>query len=373
MADIKTILRETSVIIGFIDLINEKEHSFDIHNYRNKIILTQDQKLVNESSSIFVLQEFSDEHISILKNGYKLANVIIEQFQIKTYEEVIWYGFDSHKENPADISINGHLFSLKEDSFILENMGLYKMVNLLTNSNFYKLHIFEDYSPKEYREWFDTTWYILVEFIKKNKVWRSFDANKDKEAIIYSKGEKVVFQYRINDYSEVVSLNFNTTLDDFQIKTTSKIRENVFSKWINKVISSNESYLIKKKICAEVAARNLKKYLLENLNYKEGIARLLRLHEQEYYYAKVDNLNVEIYKVPSKNNFSNNIVIDSIYESVPLSQVNIITRIRNIKTNQLLILRNECRFSHGQFNGTPEAKMYYDSGNALLAIYDKLI
>jgi hypothetical protein len=67
-----------------------------------------------------------------------------------------------------------------------------------------------------------------------------------------------------------------------------------------------------------------------------------------------------IYKVPSSQEFANFINIKSINYSVPRSQLNIITEIENKSTGNILTLRNELRYSHGQFNGTPEAKMYYD-------------
>ena len=70
---------------------------------------------------------------------------------------------------------------------------------------------------------------------------------------------------------------------------------------------------------------------------------------------------VEIFKIPAAKFFTDNIVVDSIKASVPESQANILTTIRNTATNKTLTFRNECRFSHGQFNGTPEAKLYYEN------------
>ena len=81
---------------------------------------------------------------------------------------------------------------------------------------------------------------------------------------------------------------------------------------------------------------------------------------------------VEIFKVPSIISFGNDIIIESIESSVPNNQANILTTIKNKKTGQTLVLRNECRFSHGQFNGTPEAKMYYENGGSLEVIYERI-
>ena len=92
----------------------------------------------------------------------------------------------------------------------------------------------------------------------------------------------------------------------------------------------------------------------------------------QYPISKTTNAGVEIYKVPSQKNYLNTIRIEKIEGSVPNSQANILTTIVNNKNNTKLVLRNECRFSHGQFNGTPEAKMYYERGGSLLVIYEKI-
>ena len=127
-----------------------------------------------------------------------------------------------------------------------------------------------------------------------------------------------------------------------------------------------------KKHCAVVASDNLAEELRNNLNYHAGLPRFLRIHNSEYYYAKTTNTGIQIYKVPSLQSFRNDIIIESINGSVPNKQANILTTIKNQKTGETLVLRNECRFSHGQFNGTPEAKMYYERGGSLLVIYETI-
>ena len=98
---------------------------------------------------------------------------------------------------------------------------------------------------------------------------------------------------------------------------------------------------------------------------------LFRIEKQEYYYAKTTNKTIEVYKIPSQSEFKTKVDITNIRSSVPKSQLNIFTTIENIKTNEKLVVRNELRYSHGQFNGTPEAKMYIDSGSLLIA-YEKV-
>jgi hypothetical protein len=95
----------------------------------------------------------------------------------------------------------------------------------------------------------------------------------------------------------------------------------------------------------------------------------LRLCDYEYYFVK-NSGKVEIFKVPSMAAAVRIVRISEIRPSVPKSQLNIITNIENSRTGKVLTIRNELRFSHGQFNGTPEAKMYYENGGSLEVIYD---
>lgn len=137
-------------------------------------------------------------------------------------------------------------------------------------------------------------------------------------------------------------------------------------------LESNDNYNAKKKSCAIAATAALANELNSNLNYNAGLPRFLRIHNKEYYYAKTTSSGIEIFKVPAISAFGNDIVIDSIVSSVPDKQANILTTIENKKTGKTLVLRNECRFSHGQFNGTPEAKMYYEHGGSLEVIYETI-
>ena len=187
------------------------------------------------------------------------------------------------------------------------------------------------------------------------------------------KDNNVFLDYYQNDKLVAESvLPINCNLTNFENNTSSKTREHVFSKFINHNLSNNTNYNNTKKACAITATNALAKELTENLNYHAGLPRFLRIHNHEYYYAKTTHTGISILKVPDINSFGNDIIIESIKGSVPDTQANILTTIKNKKTNQTLVIRNECRFSHGQFNGTPEAKMYYESGSSLDIIYENI-
>lgn len=376
MADIKTHLREISVAIT-VGLLAKGEDFALEDLYDKDFFLNAATKTIkgDVSSAIRVDSiKYSSELCQIIKNGYNLGIKIFNstEFIIDKNSMILWKGNDTQKDDPVDIVIGKYNFSLKEESFILENMGLYKLVNCFTGTKYKTRHIFKDYAMTEYQAWFLTTWKEMLKNIEKSGGTWSISKDKN-ESVIEMSDKDITFKLFNNSRLTAKStLPITCTLETFEKKTTSKTREKVFAKFINNVLSDNKEYNSKKRACAIVATTNLAKELKDNLNYKAGLPRFLRIHDFEYYYAKTTATELAIYKVPSTANFESNIVIDSIVSSVPNKQANILTTIRNKKTNNTLVLRNECRFSHGQFNGTPEAKMYYESDGSLLTIYEAI-
>lgn len=376
MADIKTNLRELSVAttIGLL----KNGISFNLQDlYDATTFLAYAAQVIDASISnvknICIPPFFSEDLKQIIKNGYKLGRAIFENnhFSISKSDRIAWLGNDTQKEDPVDIVVGNYKFSLKEESFILENMGLYKLLNCYTGSNYKRRHIFSDYARSEYEEWFLATWLELLEFLlENNNVWSYNNPRNGKRGKITLTGNSVKLEYtrgRENSYSH---LPRHCTLSIFENNTCSKTREEVFSKFINQKLDGNPSYNAAKRKCAVAASEALAAELNANLNYNFGLPRFLRIHNFEYYYAKTTSAGTQIYKVPDLESFGNDITIESIVSSVPDKQANILTTIKNRKTGKKLVLRNECRFSHGQFNGTPEAKMYYEQGGSLLVIYE---
>jgi hypothetical protein len=383
MADIKTILRETSVAT-IVGLKKEKiEYTIEelyvpssFLQYAKQVISGELRSLTDSLNSKY---SFSDEEINIINNGNKLANVIFKKFQINKEDTITWEGNNVGKEDPIDIQIGEFGFSLKEESFILGNIGLYKLVNTFTESEYKTRHIFKDYAYEEYAEWFSKTWEELVSYLNKNDgEWRLDNAKGSSSIIFVNPNNDIKLSYTENGSTKNGStkqciLPKQCSLSEFEKKTVSILREKVFSKFIHQNLKGKKSYEAAKRKCAEVATNALATELRENLNYSKSLPRFLRIHEMEYYYAKTTNSNVEIYRVPSLKDFVNEIEIESIESYVPESQANILTTIINKHTQNKLILRNECRFAHGQFNGTPEAKLYYHSKGSLEVIYQDIV
>lgn len=378
MADIKTHLRELSVAttVGLLNLeINfQKSDLYDSKRFLAyaKQVISGD---ISSANNLASETTFTGELKQIVDNGYQLGKAIYENdyFSIDKSSKITWQGNNTQKDDPIDITIGDYGFSLKEESFILENMGLYKLLNCYTGSNYKKRHIFSDYARTEYELWFAATWNELMKTLNVVGSWSYNDTAKQKRGVITLNKNSVKLDYYLRGTLDASStLPKDCTLSQFESSTSSKTREQVFSKFINQTLDNNENYNATKKACAVAATIALANELNTNLNYNAGLPRFLRIHEHTYYYAKTTSSGVEILKVPSVETFGNDIVIESIISSVPDKQANILTTIKNKNTGNKLVLRNECRFSHGQFNGTPEAKMYYEHGGSLEVIYEKL-
>ena len=138
-------------------------------------------------------------------------------------------------------------------------------------------------------------------------------------------------------------------------------------------LKNNSEYTKTKKECVFNAGENIVKALRPYIGTTPStLSNLLRLYPQTYYYAKSNSHELKVLKVPSIDEAQESFAIEDIRSESNNTQVNIITRIRNTDTNNAVEFRNEVRFSHGQFNGTPEAKMYQKSGN-LTAAYKRII
>lgn len=89
---------------------------------------------------------------------------------------------------------------------------------------------------------------------------------------------------------------------------------------------------------------------------------ILQIYEDEYYFGKCLNEIPYLFKVPSKDKCD--IISLTIDYNVPKSQLNVlftfevVIRLNGHGKNNTIKMHVECRYSHGQFNGIPEAKLY---------------
>ena len=371
MADTLTHLRELGV--GYGILIEKKiknDPEYFLKFCREHIQNCKDLKHEDVTRNKV---RFSKDEYAALLNACNLGRYISSLDIIDNKNPLItWEGGNTQSGNPFDLTIDGIPFSLKEDSFILQNMGLSRILNILTDSTNYKrgLHIFKDYAPKELNDWFEVARDEAIISLKNQSFEYTDRGNNIKLAYT---GNSLILD--INGYREIIKEFSNCDYLRFENTTSNKYREKVFSKFIKSELQNNDEYLRVKHLCSVKAGENLINSISEHVKEypsPNSLHNLFRINDIPYYYAKNGNGVNEVYAIPNKDAFFENIKILSVVSSVPKSQLNIFTTIQNMKTYEKLIVRNELRYSHGQLNGTPEAKMYIDSGSIEIA-YEKVV
>lgn len=373
MPDIKTTLRE--VTFALVIALLKNKINFELKDLYNstffihyvKDLICNGCYIVKDDLSCY--NPSSNDYKNIVNNAYNLANYVYnhKEFNIKPDDKVQWLG-DQKQYAPIDVSIGNYKFSLKEKSYILNNMGLYQFLNILTNSNYSRgLHIFNTFAKNEYDNWFKYSWKNLYDYLQKNQTW-SLTTLSDKSYIKLDKNN-IIFIF--NNIHSTIPINISTC-DEYIKNTSSKTREKCFAKWINNVLSYDDTYKQLKKICSKKAGIEITNYISNSKMNKDSLYNLFRIFPFEYYYLSFNNNKPNLFKVPSTDTFDKVIQFKNCRYEIPESQLNIITSFKNIQTNKELQFRNECRFSHGQFNGTPEAKMYITRDTALENLYIQL-
>lgn len=372
MADIYTHLRELGVAFSFF---NKKDLSDITPEYFYEICTKNIDMPCKLTMQMIALDSdvFNERELNIIKNAIKLGNLIKENINIKTNPKIMWVGCDTQSNTPIDLIIDQYKFSLKEESFILENMGLYKLLNILLSTDKYStgMHVFKEFANDEFENWFSITCKCLLkdgpdlfEKVKKNKYHVIGELHSNSIVLNYNSTEKVKFD-------DVRKLSYS----EFESRTNSHLREYVFSKWIKNTVEDDEDYIKAKKDCAIAAGQNIINLVSKCQGTSPiGLMRFFRIEDEEYYYAKTTNNSAAIYKVPKLSDANNDIVINKVWIEVPKSQLNFYTEIINKANGCKIIFRNELRYSHGQFNGTPEAKCYIDrNAYDLTTMYQRII
>jgi hypothetical protein len=368
MADIKTHLRELSVAVSIGILKNrinvDYNYLLDSRNFYEIASSVIDNDI--SSAQNLLLVDFNNpEYRQILDNGLRLGETIYNssEFDFKLSDTIIWQGNDTQKGDPIDLVVGEFAFSLKEESFILKNMGLYTLLNNLTASNYSRgIHVFSLFAPREYDEWFKYTWNLFINYLINNGEWVLQSDGDVSTAFI--EGNNIILSY--NNLSSIVPVEISTN-EEYMLYTNSKTREKVFSKWIKNVAIYDSEYKRIKGICSYVAGQNLSNKINAEFNPR-NVYQFLQIYPFTYYYAKTTHNETTILRVPSQSEYEDYIEFIGC-EFKGDDQLNVITTFRNKITNQIIQFRNECRFSHGQFNGTPEAKMYVVRDTPLTILY----
>ena len=174
-----------------------------------------------------------------------------------------------------------------------------------------------------------------------------------------------------------IEIEANEDLNEITLnaKLGGYIYEHTISKWIKETLEKkDDNYEKLKKECSLKAGENLKDYVMNNLNLNnKQLLELFQIYDDPYYYGKSYG-TVHIYQVPSNKECKIN--LKDIEIKVPQSQLNVYFtfEITNSNDSNVIVFRVECRYSHGQLKGIPEAKLYYtDNVNHLQNLYKEII
>jgi len=373
MADIKTIIRELSVILGYIlskykltfteDLIDVKSYLDFIRKYcKNINECNLEVQKIEELDSLII-------HKDIIKNGLKLGKLLFEKLNLDG--DIYWLGAKVNSKYPFDIQIGETGISLKEDSYILKNPSFADYLNALVQpaQSFKNIHVFRKFSPIEFKEWFDYTYKKLMGEYSKHKT-NEIIFDYPKRGSYIKKGIKgLVFGVNSNE----IEIGINEHLDEisFNSRLGGYIIEHTVSKWIKENLEKqDEEYEKLKKDCSLKAGEHLKEFINRNLNLNSNkILELFQIYDIAYYYGKSFG-DIHLYQVPSNDECIVRLI--NIEIKVPQSQLNVYFtfEIKNSTGSNAIVFRVECRYSHGQFKGIPEAKLYYtDNINHLKNLY----
>ncbi len=369
MANILTNLRELSVAF-FLNAPSSDPKSitpqiFAENCNRN---ITHCKITVNNIASD--LRQFNQAEKAVIINGFNLAIEFRKILGIIQTPNIQWVGNHKKSDSPEDLIVNDYKLSLKEESFILENMGLYKLLNIISNSELHRrgLHVFETFAERELFNWYETTRDLLIQLGPKKFNYSGTGYISEGTLL----NDTLTLMY--NNTSCKIKNYSTSTYADFMTNTNSLTREKVFSKWINENVKQSQKYNKSKSECSQSAGNSIiaayEKFIGTS---SDKLLRLFRIHDYSYYYAKTTYSSVEIYKVPSIQESLRKIIINKFYCLVPDSQLNIFTEILNSENGKTFLFRNELRYSHGQFNGTPEAKLYHVRDGDLSVMYNKLL
>ncbi len=377
MADIKTILRELSVILGYI-LAKYKltftEDNLDVKTYLD--FIKKYCKNVNEcNSEIQKIEEVENfiVHKTIIKNGLALGKLLYEK--LKLDGDIYWLGANVNSIYPFDIKIGETGISLKEDSHILKNPSFASYLNALVQPSplFKTVHVFRKFAPTEFASWHDYTYKKLFGELKNhslNEIIFSYEKRgtfiaKGKSGLIFGRNDTKI---EIGIEEALDEIEFNSRLGGY-------IFEHTVSKWIKDNLEKKDvEYEKLKKKCSLKAGENLKNFVDKNLNLDSNkLLEIFQIYNEPYYYGKSFG-KTHLYQVPSNKECKVELVDIGI--KVPQSQLNIYFtfKISNKNGSNDVVFRVECRYSHGQLKGVPEAKLYYtDNVNHLQVLYKVII
>ena len=337
IAKIKTAYRETACILGLLSKKGQGTRAILASSSKEYLDMVLDTQVDLRESEKRALESVSWERgympaevKETILNNYKLGKKIRGFYYYHRDtpidpDTVKWVGDDTSYA-PADMLVNNEKWSLKEKSSIIKNQSAATFLNILTNSDDYGrgFHLLNELAPEENLQGL----------------------------------QKIVSHYNAD--------NPETAYPEFKDYSEWKSQPKSEQKKLSRYIQSKDRTPEFKRELEEIKTRINEKAgdnLLKRINNAHEVdAGELLGSDVDYFYSKFDH-NGDMFAgyVPNKETISKHVKVKAIWYTAG-SQLNIIIKYVNTRAEEFLTI-TEIRYSHGQFNGIPEAKMKTYSGD----------
>lgn len=330
-----TAYRETSVLAslsGRNDVISLIGYSsVDHHAYMETLLAHQGG---NDNFLNYLLATPWESHAmpagtaKLFSNGAMLGDAIRAYYGMGDNEffepgQVSWVGADTSLA-PADIVINGDLWSLKDGSQILHNTSAASLANICLGTETYgrgSIHVFADF------------------------------ATSHDDALLYC-----VHAYNVANPGAMLPVPVGYA--DWSKQPT--LVRKTLSRWINDVTKdatntfAKDFAALKNTYNTQAGINYLKHILPTNLGQIESGKILGR--DKAHFYASIGNKDsITVGKIPDRETINQLIKVRNVY-SVPGKQLDIYIEFYN-QRGETFRIQCEMRYSHGQFSSNPECKM----------------
>lgn len=330
-AKVKTAYRETSALFGIKGTPGINVLKFmSSEEYLATVKLNQPDLRSGELRALEDLQWerglMPGELVKSLENNFKLGARIRGHYYNDlnhegSLDDIRWVGDDTSLA-PADITVNGDLWSLKEDSEIIKNGGGSTLLNTLTGT-------------EEYGRGF----HALDHFAEQENL--------------------TALHYAITEYNTTLPKESQIPYPDSYThwnKTFDRNQRKELARWITSKQAQEPLGHFSKTLNAYKDAVNDKagSMIVKLVGENPSAGKMLAI-DKGYYYGKISGEKIHVGYIPSDKDLDERVTITDVsYKSG--RQLDIIITYKNQRGEELQTV-NEIRYSHGQFFGIPEAKM----------------
>lgn len=335
---VKTAYRETAVLFGvlgspgYTELLQMSSEDY-FNAVADKIKPERDGEINSLRSETWKKGEMPLELREAIISNFKLGKSIRGEYYNNIKEDVLpetlkWVGDDTSYA-PADILINGHLWSLKENSDIIKNSSTGALMNSIMGEVKYDkvLHALDNFAKAEHD---DSLRFAIKEYNQRNP------------------------DSKLPEVSSFEEWKKHTP------ETKKKLSRFITAEAKNNT-PFNQQFAAKKVLTSTKAGEEIVK-ALKTADFSKVSAGSLLAGDKGYFYAKTSrNKKTEKGYIPDATTVDTFVKLKDVKHS-PGQQLDLRFVYENNRGEELIV-QAEMRYSHGQFFGVPETKMKIFKGS----------